>query len=134
LGVEVVETLDMEVRAFPATAGLPSTIVLSGGGVAATYDAFADKASTAGFDLMRYAAPHDYQTKDPATTLCFSGGEKSVCDFLPRLADSAFGDMFTIAQSDDTGVECVVSKDAVKVTYFISESDNTSTVTIPRCK
>jgi hypothetical protein len=115
-------------------ASFPKTIELDGSTGPEKYSALMDKAEAAKFEIMRFASPNDYETGDPATTICFSGSETGVCDTLSAFTDNLLGDMFSIAQNDDEALQCDVTKDAVSLTFFMSESDSTSSATIPRCK
>ena len=129
-----VPVLDENGTAFEPTVAAPKTIELDGATGPAKYTALATKLSSAGFDMMQFASPDAYETADPATTICFGGPETGVCDLLPRFTDNLLGDMFSIAQNDDEALDCKATANAVKFSYFISESDHVSTATIPRCK
>ena len=83
---------------------------------------------------MRFGSPNDYETKDPSTSICFNGDENAVCDLLGAFTDNLLGDMFGIASGEDDRSGCVVEKNSVSITFFMSESDHTSSAKIPRCR
>ena len=118
----------------PIVGSFPKTVQIDSNTGAEPYKKLAEQISASGVDPMMFASPTDYQTTDPTTTLCFGGNPRAVCGLLASLSDSIFGDMFQIAQNENDALDCKDSPEAVKLTYFMSESDHTGSATIPRCK
>jgi hypothetical protein len=112
----------------------PRTIVLDGSTGPDKYSELTDKIEAKGIEPMRFASPNDYETKDPATSICFTGDERDVCGFLGLFTDNLLGDMFGIAGDEERGDACRVTKNSVSFDFFMSESDSTDSATIPRCK
>ncbi len=112
----------------------PKTVDLDGQDGPDAYTTLTNRIEEAGIEPMRYAGPNDYETDDPATSICFRGDETEVCGLLTAFTDNLLSDMFGIAGDEDEDTGCVVTKDNVSIEYYMSESDSTSSADIPRCK
>jgi hypothetical protein len=115
-------------------ATFPKTIELDDRTGPDKYSSLTDQISEKGIEPMRFGGPHDYVTKDPATSICFKGDERDVCGLLTAFTDNLLSDMFGIAGDEDDDSGCVVTKDKVSLEFFMSESDHTTSAEIPRCK